>query len=226
MKCPERPTPRVWLQITDVLKHDIYHNKQANLHPGQPLHLQISNAFRLAIEIVTLTCLKQDFFVSMNSCRLSNLFIICMAMHHSKICIHTWGTLSFCFHPLPNKRSITDIQRNYDKQEILSLFALIAHCLNFNQAVHQFSVRAMNPLGLFSDYFNSFLHLLILRHPFQNGYVCHAYISPQFPRCSCLKFKLNIVPRFPFSSPKDLPTPCLFWPVPVKETFGSETSLQ
>lgn len=159
MKCPERPTPRVWLQITDVLKHDIYHNKQANLHPGQPLHLQISNAFRLAIEIVTLTCLKQDFFVSMNSCRLSNLFIICMAMHHSKICIHTWGTLSFCFHPLPNKRSITDIQRNYDKQEILSLFALIAHCLNFNQAVHQFSVRAMNPLGLFSDYFNSFLHL-------------------------------------------------------------------
>lgn len=95
----------------------------------------------------------------MNLCRLSNPFIICMAMHHSKICIHTWGILSFCFHLLPNTRSITDIQRNYDKQEILSLFALITHCLNFNQAVHQFSIKAINPLGLFSDHFDAFLHL-------------------------------------------------------------------
>lgn len=136
--------------------HDVYHNKQAHLCPSQPLHLQISNAFRLPI---TLTGPKQDFLASMNSCRLSNPFIICMAMHHFKICIHTWGTLSFCFHPPPNKRSITDIHRNYDKQEILSLFALITHCLNFNQAVHQFSIRAINPLGLFSDCFDAFLHL-------------------------------------------------------------------
>lgn len=146
----------------------------------------------------------------MSSCRLSNSFIICMVMHHSRICIHTWGTLSFCFHLLPNKRSITDIQRNYDKQ-ILSLFNLITHCLNFHQAVHP-AVKAMNPLGLFSDYFDAFLHFLILQHPFWNGYVCHTYISLQFPRCSCLKFKhcLNVAPKFPFPFPKDLPTPCLF----------------
>lgn len=140
--------------------HDVYHNNQANPWPRQPLHLQISNVFRLAIVTITLTCPKQDFFfASINSCRLSNPFIICMATHHSKICIHTWRTLSFCFHPLPNNRSITDIHRNYDKQEILSLLALIAHCLHFDQAVHQFGIRAMNPLGLFPDYFDAFLHL-------------------------------------------------------------------
>lgn len=128
--------------------------------PNKPLHIQISSTFRLAIATITLKTPQQTLFFFYKF--VQSFKPICSIYGNAplqNLHIHLWDFMSFCFHLLLNKRSITDIHRNYDKPQILSLFATTTHWFSFDKVVHQVSIRDMNPLGLSSDYSDALLPL-------------------------------------------------------------------